>query len=116
MGQDAGGVTCSITVDGATSTCVLTLVGEADLAATDDLARALAEADATGCHTVIVDGRGLQFLDVHCLGLLVSFHENLASHGRQSLLTQPQPVVRTLLRVLETPLQVLEDPPAGRET
>lgn len=58
---------------------LLSLFGELDVASSSELEAALERADRNG--PVIIDLRGLEFIDSTGLGLLVRTHQRLASAG-----------------------------------
>lgn len=73
--------------------------GEIDAGSVEQLATMLQEAMCTGAHEVDVDLRDVSFMDTTALRVLVGAGELLAATGGHLCLRNPQPGVRTLLRL-----------------
>jgi anti-anti-sigma factor len=92
----------------------LTLTGELDLATVADLDGMIEQACSDGAAELVLELRGLSFMDSTGLSAILAAHERCAEHGCELLLTRPQ---RTVERLLELTgvigrLRFL-DPPAG---
>lgn len=74
------------TVEHSTGERVVRLSGELDLAAKDELERALAAACSEPGVRVSVDASFLSFIDAACLGVLAGCDDGLRADGREGLL------------------------------
>ena len=73
--------------------------GEIDAGSADELAAMLQEAMCAGAHEVDVDLRDVTFMDTTALRVLTGARELLTAAGGYLCLRNPQPEVRTLLRL-----------------
>lgn len=80
---------------------VLAFSGEADVATAPLLAHALYQASEIAPPRVAVDLAGLDFIDTHCLELILGTHEKLKARGTDLVVRSPQPPVRRLLDILQ---------------
>ncbi len=80
---------------------VLSLFGEADLHGAPQLRDRLHRAIAEGDSDVVVDLRGVTFLDSMALGVLIGGMKRLRAQGRQLSLVGSRPEVRRLLEITE---------------
>ncbi|KAB1934488.1 STAS domain-containing protein [Micromonospora sp. ALFpr18c] len=88
---------------------VVTLIGECDLAARDELTTVLASA-VRGAPVVVVDVGGLRFLDSTGLHTLVTAHRAARADGRRLYAVNAAGAVATLLDI--TGVGDLLSPPA----
>jgi anti-anti-sigma factor len=91
---------------------VIAVSGELDLAAGPALEQELAHAEQSGATLVIVDLRGLEFIDSTGLGILIKAHRQAEEAGRQfAVVRGPSQVQRLLgLTGLEERLTVVDAP------
>lgn len=73
--------------------------GEIDAGSVEELAEMLQDAMCAGAHEVDVDLREVTFMDTTALRVLTSARELLTASGGFLCLRNPQPGVRTLLRL-----------------
>jgi anti-anti-sigma factor len=95
--------------DGAT---VLTVSGELDLASSPALREELDRADASGAELVILDLRGLVFMDSTGLSVVVKAHQRAADAGRRFAVVKGGKQVRRLLTLtgIGERLNLIEQP------
>jgi anti-sigma B factor antagonist len=100
------------------STVVIEVTGELDLASSPDLEHELEEGLASRAQLLIVDLRGLEFMDSTGLSVLVRAHQRAAQTGQRfGVVRGPQQVQRLLsltgvadrLTIVETPDELLGD-------
>jgi anti-sigma B factor antagonist len=91
---------------------VLVISGELDLAATPELERVLDEALGSGAAAVIVDLRGLEFIDSTGLSVLVRANQQALEAGRDFGIVNGGPQVRRLLSLtgVTERLRVADEP------
>jgi anti-anti-sigma factor len=95
--ESAGDGPLALTVHQGRSAHVLTLAGEADISTTRVLREALDELIASGATRVVVDLRGLSFMDSSGLGALVRAQRRLrVVRGSLALVCGEGPVLRLL--------------------
>lgn len=81
-------------------TVVVTVSGELDMATTDGLARALAEAVTTpGAAHVLVDASAVTFCDSSGLNALIQGHRIAASRGISLRVVQPPHRLRMIMEI-----------------
>jgi anti-anti-sigma factor len=76
---------------------VITLAGELDLASSPDLAVAIADATSSGAELVIVDLRGVEFMDSTGIGVLVRAHQSATDAGCRFAVVKGSPQVDRIL-------------------
>ena len=95
----------------------LTLSGELDLLSSPALEQELEHANASDCDVILLDLRGLEFMDSTGLHVLVKAHQQAQDAGRNLVLTRGGDQVQRLLdltgvaeqmRIVDSPAQVLE--------
>jgi len=94
---------------------LIALRGELDIATLPEFEEAIATLRAERLERLVVDLRGLMFLDSMSIELLLRVHGELAAEGAQLVLVRgPRPVNR-LFEVMELDkvLDIVEEPPAG---
>jgi anti-sigma B factor antagonist len=100
------------------STVVIGVVGELDLASSPGLEHELEEGAAARAKLVIVDLRGLEFMDSTGLSVLVRAHQRAARSGQRfGVVRGPQQVQRLLsltgvadrLELVDSPDELLAD-------
>jgi anti-sigma B factor antagonist len=91
---------CRVRVASLTRELALVSVsGELDLYASDAVKRGIAEADAVGADTVVVDLSEISFIDSTALGLLVQETKRLEGRGHSLVLVTNDPRTRRVLEV-----------------
>jgi len=93
---DAAGqleITTRVVRDG---TVVVRLAGEVDVAVTDALAEALAQADADEPRLLIIDLSELGFLDSSGFNVLTKAYKHARSNGRELVLANPHHIIHAL--------------------
>ena len=80
---------------------VLVFSGEADVAAAPLLTHALTQASVHAPERVAVDLSGLEFIDTHCLDIILGTQDKLRARGADLVLRSPQPSVLRMLQLLE---------------
>ena len=90
------------------------LSGELDISETARVERELRTVDATRPERVVLDLRGLSFMDSSGLRLIVSAYRRLAEDGRRLQIVQGPPPIRRIFEVtrLDGRLEFI-DAPAG---
>ncbi len=82
-------------VDGGAGEAVVAVSGELDLHSADVLERAVAALHAAGRDRIVVDLRGVEFMDSTGLRVLIGLHRAAERDGRRlSLVPGPHPVQR----------------------
>jgi anti-anti-sigma factor len=76
---------------------VITLAGELDLASAPDLAAAIDDATAAAAEVVIVDLRGLEFMDSTGISVLVQAHQAAAQSRYRFALVKGSPQIDRIL-------------------
>jgi anti-sigma B factor antagonist len=101
-----------IVVETDSRSVVITLHGELDLASAADVSQAIADAGASGAAVVIVDLRGLEFMDSAGISVLVRGHEAARGAGHQFAIVKGTPQVDRLLNLtgLDDQLTLVDDP------
>jgi anti-sigma B factor antagonist len=113
--------TFGVRVIRADRSCRLVLDGELDLASTPELALELSRLERRRAPLVIVDLRGVTFMDLACLQVLVSADGRARDDGRGfAIVRGPRQVQRLMtLTGVEKQLYMLDDPavlsPGGDE-
>jgi anti-sigma B factor antagonist len=104
--------TFGVRVIRADRSCRLVLDGELDLASTPGLALELSRLERRRAPLVIVDLRGVTFMDLACLQLLLSAHGRARNDGRGfAIVRGPRQVQRLMtLTGVEKQLHMLDDP------
>lgn len=77
-------------------------VGELDLACTDELAREVRRARASGSVRVVLDLRGIQFIDSAGLRLLLSLRNDAKRNGHRLILVPPGRAVGRIFEITAT--------------
>ncbi len=77
----------------------VSLAGEIDIAARDEVVAALASAVAGTAGTVVVDLSAVTFMDSTGIGCLARAGRDLQAGGRRLLLARPTAVVRRVLEI-----------------
>ncbi|MEX0947682.1 MAG: STAS domain-containing protein [Acidimicrobiia bacterium] len=85
----------------ATGELILAIHGEADLATAPFLAEALGEASGNGHQHVVLDAAGLDFIDAHCLNVIVNARLFLREQGKALVVRSPATHVRRLLAICD---------------
>ena len=78
---------------------VIRIGGELDLSGTAELESALADAELSQTHRIVVDLDGLSFIDAGGLGTLVSASRRSASNGSRLRLTRGRGEVSRMFRL-----------------
>lgn len=78
---------------------LLKLSGELDMATADDLERAIASASSAQPRVIVLDLRGLDFIDSTGLRTLISEHDRSNQSGRKLALVQGSRQVDRLLSI-----------------
>jgi anti-sigma B factor antagonist len=78
-------------------TVVISLAGEVDIASAPELEQAIDRAAASGARLVIVDLRGLEFMDSTGISLLVRAHQSALESEHRFAVTKGSPQVDRLL-------------------
>jgi anti-sigma B factor antagonist len=88
------------------------LVGELDLSQAEALSEELARAEATEPATLVIDLRGVSFMDSTGLRLLLAALRRAEPAGRRLVLVRGQEQVRDLFRVarLDDVFELVDDP------
>jgi anti-sigma B factor antagonist len=94
---------------------ILELRGELDMVSSGLLEETLASADLDGSHAVVLDLRGLRFLDSTGLKTIFRVRKVVCEHGRQFAVTQGSAQVQRLLSLtrLDEHLQTIDTPDAA---
>lgn len=80
---------------------VLALSGEADVASAPLLDRALSQACSYGHSRIALDLAGLEFINSHCLSLILGTRDMLRDRGAELVLRAPPSSVRRILGILQ---------------
>jgi anti-anti-sigma factor len=103
---------CDVRAD--TATGVVRLAGELDLKVAGDVGAAVEELLDAGCAHVVIDLRGLSFLDSSGINMLVAAHRSAERRKRSvSLIRGPQHVHRVLQLVGTESLFTITDAERG---
>jgi anti-anti-sigma factor len=88
------------------------LTGELDIASTPQFERQLATAEAQGAEVLIVDLRGVEFVDSTGLRALISADERARSGSRRMIIVRGPGAVERLLTIthLDQRLELVDDP------
>lgn len=95
----------------------LTLSGELDLVSSPALEQELAHANGADADLILIDLRGLEFMDSTGLHVLIKAHHRVNDSGRDLVLTKGSDQVQRLLdltgvaeliRIVESPEQLLQ--------
>ena len=78
---------------------VVELDGELDLATGPMLSTAIADVECDGAAAVVVDLRGIRFVDAKGLGALLEARRQLDERGMTMRVVNPRPAVLRVLRV-----------------
>ncbi len=106
----------SVEVRNEGAAAVIIVSGELDLASSPKFEQQLEQVSDSGTESLVIDLRGLEFMDSTGLSIIVSAHQRLSAQGRQlSLVRGPEQVQRLLrltgvaerLRLVDTPEEVL---------
>ena len=99
---------------GERETLVVALEGEIDLSATAEAERRIADAEAKEPGRLVIDLRGVTFMDSSGLRVLLTAHRRAEQAGRRFALVRGGDAVDRLLAVtgLAGRLEILEEPPA----
>jgi anti-sigma B factor antagonist len=91
---------------------VVRLVGELDLSQADHVSEELARAEATEPAVLVIDLRGVSFMDSTGLRLLLAALRRAEPVGRRLVLVRGQEQVRELFRVarLDDVFELVDDP------
>jgi anti-anti-sigma factor len=91
---------------------VVRLAGELDLSQADNFSEELSRADATSPDVLVVDLRGVSFMDSTGLRLLLAALRRADSAGRRLVIVRGQEQVRELFRVarLDDVFELVDDP------
>jgi anti-anti-sigma factor len=111
----AGVLPFGVRVTCAEGACRLRLEGELDLATCPGLERALVQVERQSPELLVLDLRGLTFMDVNGVRLLLSTQQRASDHGYElSIVRGPRAVQRPLELVgVETILNLIEHPVAA---
>jgi anti-sigma B factor antagonist len=75
--------------------CIVALDGEVDVYTAPALRERLIEASESGCETVVVDMRDVDFIDSSGLGVLVSALKRVREHdGQLRIVTAKEPILK----------------------
>jgi anti-sigma B factor antagonist len=97
---------------------VVAVTGELDLASSPELEQHLEQFYASDSELLVIDLRGLEFMDSTGLSVIVSAHQKLIDAGRRLIIVRgPQQVQRLLdltgvaerLELVDTPEEVLTE-------
>jgi len=80
---------------------VLALSGEADVASAPLLGRVLSQACSYGHTRIALDLAGLDFINSHCLSLILGTRDMLRDRGADLVLRAPRSSVRRILGILQ---------------
>jgi anti-anti-sigma factor len=91
---------------------VVRLAGEVDLSQSESFGRELAKAEENAPHVLVVDLRGVSFMDSTGLRLLLGALRRAEPVGRRLVIVRGQEQVRELFRVagLDTVFELVDDP------
>lgn len=84
-------------------TAVAALFGEFDLACAQEVRLQLDEAIDAGISRLVVDLRGVPFIDSSGLGVLLGRYRRISERGGELCLAAPRPAVRTVLELSGVP-------------
>jgi anti-anti-sigma factor len=95
-----------------TGVVVITLAGELDLASAPALGDAIDHATASGAELVIVDLRGLEFIDSTGISVLVKAHQAAAQSDSRFAIVKGSPQIERILSLtgLDEQLTLLDAP------
>lgn len=95
-----------------TGVVVITLAGELDLASAAALAHAIDDAASPDAELLIVDLRGLEFMDSTGIGVLVKAHQAATQSGYRFAIVKGSPQVDRILSLtgLDEQLTLLDAP------
>ena len=90
----------------------IVLAGELDIASTEQLEEELTEAEAGSPDAVVIDLRGVEFIDSTGLRALIAADERARSSGRRLAIVRGSNAVERLFSVtqLDQRLDVVDDP------
>jgi anti-anti-sigma factor len=103
----SAGFAASVTVTGEVATILVR--GDADLAARADFATALDQALESDAPTIVLDARGLSYLESACLRALLHARMNANEQGRRFVVRGVQGIVRRVLDVAGVTDLLVED-------
>ncbi|MDP9301583.1 MAG: STAS domain-containing protein [Actinomycetota bacterium] len=111
------GAPLEIEVDDVQGSSVLRLRGELDLMGVDPLERALAAAQVTGSRKVVIDLRGLTFIDSSGLSVLLRAHSSGRNGAPRLELIPGNPTIHRVFQIasLTEKLTWIDDDPTNDE-
>jgi anti-anti-sigma factor len=102
-----GGFTASVTIAGGVA--MVTLTGEADLAARSEFNAALDEALATDAPKVVLDVARLSYLESACLRTILHAHRRAEEQGRELVMRNVRGIVGRVLDVAGVTKLIVEN-------
>ena len=98
------------------STALIDVRGELDIATLPELEQAVTRMRAQGLERMVVDLRGLSFMDSMSIELLLRVHGELAATGAELVVVRGPRAVDRIFQVmkLERVLALVDEPPALR--
>ena len=100
MSDDGLLATLSVTTDAPDHQVVMAVQGEIDLSTAEMLKRAVLQSiDSVECKTVVVDLRGVSFIDSSGLKALLIGRRDLAQNNIRLVVRNPQPQARRLFEI-----------------